>query len=102
MSPSVVKQLLTFVILGVLGWYGYAKYESYRATRVQEMEESVASASPAARVEPAPASQFSCDGRTHCSEMRSCAEATYFLRNCPGTKMDGDGDGVPCEQQFCR
>ena len=44
---------------------------------------------------------FRCDGRTHCSQMTSCAEATYFLRNCPNTKMDGDGDGVPCEQQWC-
>ncbi|MFT4101584.1 MAG: excalibur calcium-binding domain-containing protein [Burkholderiaceae bacterium] len=33
--------------------------------------------------------------------MRSCEEATYFLRNCPNTKMDGDHDGVPCEQQWC-
>jgi cold shock CspA family protein len=46
-------------------------------------------------------SRYSCDGRTHCSQMTSCAEATYFIRNCPGTEMDGDGDGVPCEQQWC-
>lgn len=44
---------------------------------------------------------YRCDGRTHCSHMRSCAEATWFLRNCPGTQMDGDGDGVPCERQWC-
>ncbi|MBX3725140.1 MAG: excalibur calcium-binding domain-containing protein [Xanthomonadales bacterium] len=47
------------------------------------------------------AGEFRCDGRTHCSQMRSCAEATYFLRNCLGTQMDGDGDGVPCERQWC-
>lgn len=46
--------------------------------------------------------QFRCDGRTHCSQMTSCAEATYFIRNCPNTKMDGDNDGVPCEMQWCR
>ncbi|WP_342741562.1 excalibur calcium-binding domain-containing protein [Pseudomonas kuykendallii] len=40
---------------------------------------------------------FSCDGRQHCSQMRSRAEAEYFVRNCPNTKMDGDHDGVPCE-----
>ena len=45
---------------------------------------------------------FKCDGRTHCSQMTSCAEATYFLKNCPGVKMDGNNDGVPCEQQWCR
>ncbi len=46
-------------------------------------------------------STFSCDGRTHCSQMSSCAEATFFLRNCPNVEMDGNGDGVPCEQQWC-
>lgn len=47
------------------------------------------------------ASRFSCDGRTHCSQMTSCAEATYFTNHCPNTKMDGNHDGVPCEQQWC-
>jgi hypothetical protein len=45
---------------------------------------------------------YTCDGRTHCSQMTSCAEATFFLKNCPGTQMDGDRDGVPCEQQLCQ
>jgi cold shock CspA family protein len=48
-----------------------------------------------------PSAQFSCDGRTHCSQMTSCAEATYFLRNCPNTEMDGNHDGEPCEKQWC-
>ncbi|WP_421312814.1 excalibur calcium-binding domain-containing protein [Aeromonas sp. 603404] len=42
-----------------------------------------------------------CDGRQHCSQMTSCEEATWFLQNCPGTKMDGEGDGIPCEDQWC-
>jgi hypothetical protein len=44
---------------------------------------------------------FRCEGQTHCSEMVSCEEATFYLRNCPGTKMDGDEDGIPCESQHC-
>jgi len=48
-----------------------------------------------------PAERFTCDGRTHCSHMTSCAEATYFLNNCPNVKMDGDLDGIPCERQWC-
>lgn len=44
---------------------------------------------------------FTCDGRIYCSQMRSCSEARFFLNNCPGTKMDGDNDGIPCEQQWC-
>ncbi|MBK7982557.1 MAG: excalibur calcium-binding domain-containing protein [Candidatus Competibacteraceae bacterium] len=45
---------------------------------------------------------FKCDGRTHCSQMTSCEEATFFLRNCPNVKMDGNNDGIPCEKQWCR
>ena len=45
--------------------------------------------------------KYTCSGKTHCSQMGSCAEAKYYIRNCPNTKMDGDGDGVPCERQLC-
>jgi hypothetical protein len=51
---------------------------------------------------PIAAANIRCDGRTHCSQMTSCQEATWFLRNCPGTKMDGNNDGIPCEQQWCK
>jgi endonuclease YncB( thermonuclease family) len=44
---------------------------------------------------------YRCDGRSYCSQMTSCAEATWFLQHCPGVKMDGDRDGVPCETQWC-
>lgn len=63
-----------------------------------------AKAAPAALAAGAPAttSAFRCDGRTRCAQMRSCEEATWFLRHCPGVQMDGDGNGVPCERQWCR
>jgi hypothetical protein len=51
--------------------------------------------------EPSPAGKYKCDGRTYCSQMSSCEEATFFLQNCPGVKMDGNHDGVPCEKQWC-
>jgi len=64
---------------------------------------SAPSATPreALRAPTAVTSGFSCNGRQYCSQMRSCAEAKYFLANCPGVKMDGDGDGIPCEEQWC-
>lgn len=58
---------------------------------------STLAATPAAT----PSANYSCDGRRFCSQMTSCEEATYFLRNCPNTEMDGDNDGVPCESQWC-
>ena len=45
--------------------------------------------------------RYSCSGKTHCSQMASCEEAKFYINNCPGTKMDGDGDGIPCESQWC-
>ncbi len=63
---------------------------------------SVPAPSPEPALLPRPASSdFSCDGRTMCSQMKSCAEARYFIRYCPNTRMDGDSDGEPCESQWC-
>ncbi|MFO1367406.1 MAG: excalibur calcium-binding domain-containing protein [Marinagarivorans sp.] len=44
---------------------------------------------------------FSCQGKTYCSQMTSCSEAKFYLKNCPNQKTDGDGDGEPCEDQWC-
>jgi cold shock CspA family protein len=88
--------LVSFAMVGALGWYGYGHYQAFVARN--------ALASPSSLSAPTSSGEtFSarCDGRTMCSQMTSCAEATFFLQNCPGTQMDGDGDGVPCEQQFC-
>ena len=46
--------------------------------------------------------RFQCEaGKTHCSHMSSCAEATFYIQHCPNTQMDGNGDGIPCERQWC-
>jgi hypothetical protein len=42
-----------------------------------------------------------CDGRQHCSQMTSCNEAKFFLKNCPNALMDGNNDGIPCQKQWC-
>lgn len=46
-------------------------------------------------------SNFQCEGKQHCSEMSSCDEAEFYLENCPNVLIDGDRDGIPCEQQHC-
>jgi hypothetical protein len=61
----------------------------------------VARTRPAGAPVQLPVASFRCDGRIYCSQMTSCAEAEYFLANCPGVKMDGDHDGIPCEDQWC-
>ncbi len=39
--------------------------------------------------------------KRYCGEMTSCAEATYYFTQVGLTRLDGDGDGVPCES-VCR
>ena len=48
-----------------------------------------------------PAASFSCGQKTYCREMASCEEARFYLEQCGLSRLDGDGDGVPCEQ-LCR
>lgn len=41
--------------------------------------------------------QFSCSGKRYCRQMSSCAEASFYLRQCGASSLDGDRDGQPCE-----
>jgi endonuclease YncB( thermonuclease family) len=43
------------------------------------------------------ASGFACGTKRSCREMRSCAEARFQLERCGIARLDGDGDGTPCE-----
>ena len=95
-SSGVGSRLIAILIVAMLGWYGYTQYAN-RVAQIQGVPQA-ATASPTSAVRP---SGFTCDGRQHCSQMTSCNEAKLFLKHCPGVQMDGDGDGVPCEQQWC-
>jgi hypothetical protein len=45
---------------------------------------------------PAPEEQ-TCGYKTTCRQMDSCAEAQHYLNQCGVSRLDRDGDGVPCE-----
>jgi cold shock CspA family protein len=97
-SGGLIGRVVSGVlVLAVLG-FGYNQYANRAAKFDTILPALPASISPAKSPKPA---DFRCDGRTMCSQMTSCQEATLFLQNCPGMKMDGNGDGVPCEQQWC-
>jgi cold shock CspA family protein len=97
-STGFFGRAISGVLLCALLWFGYSQYASRAAKYGSVLPTPPASLSPAKLPVPA---DFKCDGRTVCSQMTSCREATLFLQNCPGTQMDGNGDGVPCEQQWC-
>ena len=111
--------VIPLVFLVTLGAYGYGEYtsrvnpqtvpeaqssdtvsaaESSDPVTAAESIDTVTAAEPSV---PVASASFNCDGRTHCSQMTSCAEAEFFLRHCPNVEMDGNHDGEPCEQQWC-
>ncbi|WP_101926744.1 MULTISPECIES: excalibur calcium-binding domain-containing protein [Luteimonas] len=97
-----MTRLVMLLILGLAVWAGYRYFNPSEPTMAAPVAAtSTVRPSTPERVLPRPAQTFSCDGRQHCSQMRSCEEATFFIRNCPDTKMDGNHDGVPCEAQWC-
>lgn len=89
-----------FALLAVIaiGFYGYSTLLGQDSPPPPIQQARIAQASAAPTESPP---RFTCDGRTMCSQMTSCAEAAYFIKHCPNTKMDGNRDGVPCEQQWC-
>ena len=46
----------------------------------------------------APAAARACGVKWKCGQISSCEDARFQLRVCGLTRLDGDGDGVPCEK----
>ena len=97
-STGFFGKAISALLVGALLWFGYSQYVTRAAKFESILPAPPVSISPAKLAAPP---DFKCDGRNMCSQMTSCREATLFLQNCPGMKLDGNGDGVPCEQQWC-
>ena len=96
-----MRKLILLVIVVVLGWQAYRYYDARVHQLAPQTSAPQRGSAPVAQSNVSPAA-YHCDGRIYCSQMTSCEEATYFLRNCSNVKMDGNNDGVPCERQWCR
>jgi hypothetical protein len=98
-----VQRLISIAIVLALAVYAFRKHrdDAHSEAFAPTAETSQLADRPRPVPDSVPGSRFQCDGRTRCSQMTSCEEATFFLRNCPDVKMDGEGDGVPCESQWC-
>jgi len=45
--------------------------------------------------------RWQCGAKVYCTQMLTCAEAQFFFTECGLARLDGDRDGVPCED-LCR
>ncbi|MFZ3175390.1 MAG: cold shock domain-containing protein [Thiobacillus sp.] len=110
-KTGLLERLIPLGFVVALGAYGYSEYtgrvnpqtvtESPTSDTVTAVESSDSVATAAESSDSPVPVFFHCDGRTHCSQMTSCAEAEFFLNNCPNVEMDGNNDGEPCEKQWC-
>lgn len=100
---GLLSGALTLAAMAAIAWYGYDRYSGRFDSSDSDGSRLNARSAPAAGAGSVDVSErgpaFVCDGRRHCSQMKSCEEARFFLRHCPDTQMDGDNDGEPCEQQ---
>jgi len=98
-----LKRLLIFVVAIGLGWTAVHRLGPRPISDGPESDTASVTSDALADLsgQSSRGHEFSCDGRVYCSQMTSCEEAKFFLAHCPSTKMDGDGDGIPCEKQFC-
>jgi len=92
---SIALGVLAILAVGIVGYVRL----SHPGSTVEASVHKLVSARDALRKHP----EFQCQPKkTYCSQMSSCAEAYFHQEQCGGTEMDGDGDGIPCEQQWCR
>lgn len=94
------------MLVAVLCIAGYFYYQHQKQARLEAMSVAPVAEQPSApvvmpRSQPVSSPAFRCEGKTRCHQMTSCEEAKFYLRNCPGVKIDGDNDGIPCEREHC-
>lgn len=80
-KPIFLGRIVSFAIVVALVFYGYGKFSHRSAEQeiISAPQEAFAVHSNEINASPA----FKCDGRKFCSQMTSCAEATFFLKSCP-------------------
>ncbi|MEM6249611.1 excalibur calcium-binding domain-containing protein [Shewanella vaxholmensis] len=106
-SFNTIIPLLIIVAIVIFGFKQYQEFNEAPAidevpVLTNEDIERMPMYETKSRTQATATPSFQCEaGKTHCSHMSSCAEATFYIQHCPNTQMDGDGDGIPCERQWC-
>jgi hypothetical protein len=85
------------LVLLFVAYVGYVRISNPNST-VEASIYKIFWARTALRTNP----EFRCEpSKSSCARMTSCAEAFFHQERCGVSGMDGDRDGIPCEQQWC-
>ncbi|MBH0036050.1 excalibur calcium-binding domain-containing protein [Pseudoalteromonas sp. NZS71_1] len=104
-ASSFLGKVASIALIAALCLYAFNKYNTHSNSQtpvitnddLATFDEKYPKVVIPKIVIPKSTQNFTCGGRQYCTEMRSREEAVFFINNCPNTKMDGDGDGKPCE-----
>ena len=105
-ASSFLGKVASIALIAALCFYAINKYNTHSSSQTPIITNDLATNADLVTFDekypklviPKSTQNFTCDGRQHCSQMTSKDEAIFFINNCPNTKMDGDGDGKPCER----
>ena len=91
-TSGIINQLVFLAIISILLVVAYKTYPKWSSKVVESVPVSFVKED---------FTGFRCEGKQYCSQMKSCKEARFYLKNCPDVKIDGNHDGIPCEKQWC-
>jgi len=96
-SGAFSSAVVGLALLLMLGYVAYVRLSNPDST-ISASANKIVSARDALQSQP----EFQCKPeKNSCSKMASCTEALFHQEQCKVSGMDGDRDGIPCEQQWC-
>ena len=96
-AGAFASAIAGFGLLLMVAYVGHVRFSNPNSTLSASVHKIVS-----ARDALGPHPEFQCKPeKSSCSKMASCAEALFHQERCGVPDMDGDRDGIPCEQQWC-
>ncbi|MFT3897226.1 MAG: cold shock domain-containing protein [Thermomonas sp.] len=89
---GIIEAVIAVLLIG-----GIARYAYTRMHKPESPSPPAVQISDAQKIR----ASFACENPKACPQMHSCEEARQYLKTCPNAPMDGDEDGIPCEEQWC-
>lgn len=97
LAGAIASGVVSLAVLLAVGYVVYVRISNPNST-ISASAYKIVFARDALRPNP----EFQCrPEKNSCSKMTSCAEALFHQERCRVPDMDGDRDGIPCEQQWC-
>ena len=97
-SSSILTKLVGLALFGLIG---YQIYQFAAAKLVPKQTNAPVELNDPATIQAkkSNSNKYRCDGRQYCSQDGVMRRGQMVFTELSDTKMDGDGDGIPCEDK---